>query len=454
MEAKRKIRNALMAVMLFLIAFTFTSCDALIGDGEITFGYFIGCVVCAFCCLWSVSLYVLIAGSNEPSWSSCSCFFLAIILGILPFLWHPIPKFNFILLIVSLVQSVLFGILGRITVAGGTELPKIKLPKSKKERERESKEAAERQAREEQEAKERAEREAREAEEKAKKEAERKARKEQKAKELAEKEAKEAAERKAREEQEAKERAEREAAIAARKKAAAEKLASYMPSYISDEMIKIDADDDAPVNPFFMAKTTVTEELWGLVYPETEPANPQRPITGVSFYKAIEFCNRMSKAAGLRPCYIIGGSTNPDKWPSTDNTTAWDEAECIFEADGFRLPEESEFLYACTGGAANEQTLYPGSSNMGEVAWCEFNSDGVPHDVATKKPNNLGLFDLNGNVQQWTWDRGDNDTPDTPERLAYGGSFKLAAWQNFGRASVSATCAADDMGLRLVRSVL
>ena len=435
METKRKIRNALMALVLAVIAFTLTSCEAKFG-GEITVGYFIGCVVCAI--VGVIVWLVVFAGVEVNALGSTIAIIPALILEILPFLWHPIPKFNLILLIVNIAQIILIPVICKKIEKG-----EIKLPKSKKTREREA-----------QEAKARVEQKAREAEIKAQKAAERKARKEQKAKELAEKEAKEAAERKAREEQEAKERAEREAAIAAYKKAAAEKLASIFPAFLSDEMVKVDADDDAPVNPFFMAKTTVTEELWGLVYPETEPANPQRPITGVSFYKAVEFCNRMSKAAGIRPCYIINGNTDPDKWPSTDNTTAWDEAECIFEADGFRLPEESEFLYACTGGAANEQTLYPGSSNMGEVAWCEFNSDGVPHDVATKKPNSLGLFDLNGNVQQWTWDRGDNDTPDTPERLAYGGSFKLAAWQNFGRASVSATCAADDMGLRLVRSVL
>lgn len=197
-------------------------------------------------------------------------------------------------------------------------------------------------------------------------------------------------------------------------------------------MIKVDADDDAPVNPFSMSRTSVIEELWGLIFPQFVPANPNHPVTGFSFYKALEFCNRLSIAAGLRPCYVIDGSTNPDIWPALNPSDAasvakWDEAECVFEADGFRLPEESEFLYACAGGAANETNMYPGSGNMGEVAWCEFNSGGSVHDVATKKPNSLGMYDLNGNVQQWVWDRGDGDTPENPERLAYGGSYKLAS---------------------------
>lgn len=177
METKAKIRNALMAVMLFLIALTFTSCDALLG-GEITFGYVMGNIVClivgffAWVILGDTSLYSALINEGIIEYVPG---ILALILEILPFFWHPIPKFNLILLIVNIAQLILIPVIWKKIDNG-----EIKLPKSKKEREREAKEAAERQAREEQEAKERAEREARE-------EAERKALEEQEAKEAAQK---------------------------------------------------------------------------------------------------------------------------------------------------------------------------------------------------------------------------------------------------------------------------
>ena len=194
---------------MFALAFIpilFTSCEAAFG-GEITVGYFIGCVVCAIVGLY-VWFIVLGVAADKVDDDDEKVLFLtvipALILATLPFLWHPIPKFNLILLIANIAQIILIPVIW--------------------EKIREAKEAAERQAREEQEAKERAEREAREAEEKAKKDAERKARKEQEAKERAEREAREAAERAEREAKEAAQKAAEEE----RRKAELSKLESEL----------------------------------------------------------------------------------------------------------------------------------------------------------------------------------------------------------------------------------
>jgi len=68
----------------------------------------------------------------------------------------------------------------------------------------------------------------------------------------------------------------------------------------------------------------------------------------------------------------------------------------------FRFPTEAEWEYACRGGGRPEK--YAGGSNLDQVAWYSGNSNGSTHAVATKAPNGLGLFDMNGNVHEWCAD--------------------------------------------------
>ena len=72
------------------------------------------------------------------------------------------------------------------------------------------------------------------------------------------------------------------------------------------------------------------------------------------------------------------------------------------EAQGFRLPTEAEWEYACRSGGKPEK--YAGASDIDRVAWYQGNSDRSTQPVATKAPNGLGLFDMNGNVNEWCAD--------------------------------------------------
>ena len=132
------------------------------------------------------------------------------------------------------------------------------------------------------------------------------------------------------------------------------------------------------VSSFYMMKTEVTQELYEKVMGD----NPSKiignkyPVTHVSWFDAITFCNKWSTSEGLMPCYKV-----------TENGVTWNK-----DANGYRLPTEAEWEYAARGGIHKKNYEY------------SENSDGQPHKVATKEPNDLGLYDMSGNAGEWCWD--------------------------------------------------
>ena len=141
------------------------------------------------------------------------------------------------------------------------------------------------------------------------------------------------------------------------------------------------------------------------------------PAYNVNFYEALVYCNKRSLDEQLTPCYQIQkGSetwtTNPDEWGAvptayeSEKRVEWDTVKCDFTANGYRLPTRAEWEYAARGGKglSGYQYKYAGSNDIGEVAWNSDNSGGKPHEVKTKKPNGLGLYDMSGNVSEICWD--------------------------------------------------
>jgi formylglycine-generating enzyme required for sulfatase activity len=192
------------------------------------------------------------------------------------------------------------------------------------------------------------------------------------------------------------------------------------------------------VGAFRLAQYPVTRELYRAVGGQTpaSSAGPRTPVTEVSWKEAVGFCNLLSQAMGLEPCYWVGD--DPD-----GHDVVWD-----WEADGYRLPSEAEWEYACRAGCSGVRY-----GELDEIAWYRGNSGGEVHDVATKAPNAWSLYDMIGNVWEWCWDLYDPRVYG-PYRVFRGGG-----WDDQPR-ECRASCRRkshpafriDDLGFRLARS--
>ena len=170
-------------------------------------------------------------------------------------------------------------------------------------------------------------------------------------------------------------------------------------------MIRVEGDS---VETFYMGETEVTQELWkavmGKVDFETNPPEfegvpqrdyigRQRPMCFVNWYACHQFTDRLNRATGCT----------------------------------FRLPTETEWEFAAKGGNQSKGYLYSGSNDIDEAAWYDGNTGGKgSRDVKTKSPNELGLYDMSGNVSEWVSDEWDDayytDTP-ISWRIVRGGSW-------------------------------
>jgi len=173
------------------------------------------------------------------------------------------------------------------------------------------------------------------------------------------------------------------------------------------------------------------------------------PVEQVSWFDAIEYCNRRSVKEGLTPAYSGSG----------DNIT------CDWDANGYRLPTEAEWEYAAKGGSSDPAAYeYAGSNSVDTVAWYDGNSEKRTHEVGTKAPNSLGLYDMSGNVWEWCWDWYGSyaSGPQTGPRGASSGSFRVlrgGCWLNSAQDVRSAHRAYGApffpnhrLGFRLVRN--
>lgn len=187
------------------------------------------------------------------------------------------------------------------------------------------------------------------------------------------------------------------------------------------------SNDEKPIHfeqveSFSLGETEVTQELWTAVMGD----NPSRfkganlPVEMMSHSECLTFISKLNKLTG----------------------------------QSFRLPTESEWEYAARGGNYSHGYNYSGSNNVDDVAWHSGNSGYTTHPVASKKPNELGLYDMSGNVWEWCSDNYCDDyssTRSSDDIVHRGGSYGMTSYscRVACRASCNSSSYYSSLGLRL-----
>lgn len=193
----------------------------------------------------------------------------------------------------------------------------------------------------------------------------------------------------------------------------------------------------ADIDSFELSKFPITQEI----YKALTNKNPSTfkgdslPVETVSWIEAVSFCNKLSESLGKNQCYFINLEIKEITFDS--------------KANGFRLPTEAEWQYACQVGTKNIRY-----GELNDIAWYKDNSNNHPQDVGQKQPNEWGLYDMLGNVWEWCTDIYDK-TIYGEYRVFRGGGWcdqERSVMATTRRRSHPFSFKIDDLGFRIARN--
>jgi formylglycine-generating enzyme required for sulfatase activity len=235
------------------------------------------------------------------------------------------------------------------------------------------------------------------------------------------------------------------------------------------------------VSSFYMGKYEVTQREWREVMGNnpSDFKGDDLPVEQVSWYDVVEYCNKRSEKEGLTPVYAINKSRNdPNNTAPTTGGYEWENDTIRWlvtwnrNANGYRLPTEAEWEYACRAGTATPfstgNNITTGQANYDGNNPYNGNTKGTYRKRTTLAgsfaPNAWGLYDMYGNVWEWCWDwygayaRGAQTNPlgagSGSDRVVRGGSwFNVARHLRSAiRSSFTPARRDDCVGFRLARS--
>ena len=181
----------------------------------------------------------------------------------------------------------------------------------------------------------------------------------------------------------------------------------------------------------------------------------QLPVESISWFDAIEYCNKKSQKEGLTPAYTVSGTKD-------NRSVNWDQS-----SKGYRLPTEAEWEYACRAGSdtpfntgsniKTDEANYNGNNPYNRNPKGMYRQRTI--DVISLEPNNFGLFDMHGNVMEWCWDLlttdYSNGAKSFPLRVCRGGSWKGSAQftRSAFRIGFAPSAKEDFIGFRIALSI-